>query len=176
MLGYEEVKKCWDGLHVLHGLAGLAQLKDFDHECAKETLMHFVPVVAVTDPHIKHAMISTIQFFTVMGCMTFKAQMDGQDEISPFYVWIDYEEAKQGLQLNMFLPDLAFEDRVKNMCCNMAQLEHWKRVVTLSQKYLDTLLQEIVTSAESVRSNMRLCRLFLNDLELALNQLIVDKD
>lgn len=169
MIVYKEVKECWDGLHVLHGLPGLALLKDYDHECLRETLMEFVPLT--TDPQSKHAMISVVQFLTVIASMTFKAQMDGEDEIKEAYVWIDFEQAKQSCQRDRFDPELelTFEEKIKRMCTNRDTHLHYKSIVALSQTYLGRLLDEVTSSAEFLRSDMPLCAFVLNDFEYAFN-------
>ena len=168
----EDVKVVWLGLCVLHGLGALNTFHEFDYEVIRETLMQFLPLYR-GEPHNMTPMVETIQFLTVLACMSFKATMDGEEQITELSCWMRWEDI---IPTAYYAPNpnCNFEDDLRSMC--WAKLAYCKDIVLKSTTNLDTLLADVHPNADYIRANLRAVRYIFQRLELSITWLIKEKE
>ena len=169
-LKYDDVKTVWDGLSNLLGLAELGHRHNFEYEVVRETLMQVLPLYRgqVTK---SESMLEVIQFFTVLSCMTFAAQMNSQ--IDYLHTWI---EAGDIVPKHLYSPvdtQLDFEIEARNRLYD--QVDHYQNMVEKAIKNLQLALDDISCEMNYIRSRLRLMIYLLQDLSLLLAEFKAEK-
>eukprot|EP00435_Cladocopium_sp_Y103_P039107 s1407_g10.t1 len=170
VLQFEEVKMVRDGLEVQHGLGGLGHRHSFEYELVRETLMEVLPVYRGEGTKID-AMLEVIQFFTVLGCLTFSASMKG--DLDELHTWVEAEDIVPRHYYTPVDPQIDFEIEARNKF--IPKLDHYQHVVEGAIKNLDGLLAEITTSATYICAQLRLMKYLLRDLDLLLKEFRAEK-
>ena len=70
----------WKGLLSFYGMGELSQRSSMQHENLRELLMK-VAIIWADNPLHLETIMEAIQILTVLMCMTFKAQMDGESDV-----------------------------------------------------------------------------------------------
>lgn len=136
-IGYAEMFMAWQGLLVLYGLPGLARMSSFQFEVIRETLIQFHPLF-VEDPwNYAPSLLAAVQLLTIWECMTFKAQMDGEDQITEFDVWCEADDI-------MPVPKNSFKQEMETW--SKRKVEHVWSMVNAAKCAVSSLLNESVHS------------------------------
>eukprot|EP00435_Cladocopium_sp_Y103_P050939 s246_g15.t1 len=77
---YGHVLILWKGLVNFYGMGELSQRCSMQHENIRELLMKLAVIWADNPIHLD-VIMETVQILTILMCMTFKAQMDGESDV-----------------------------------------------------------------------------------------------
>lgn len=88
-LDFADIKAVWECLCSIHGLDGMRDLGEMDHECIRETLMNFSTVFA-DEPSAQESLKDMVQVLTVFYNMTCASIM--KTEIAKATCWADKKE------------------------------------------------------------------------------------
>ena len=116
-IAYADVLAMWKGLVIVFGIPALAHRSSFEHENTREILLKLHYIWGDNPQNLK-VVYEVIQLLTILMNMTFKAQMDGENDVDSkafqHSTWVDVAESVPGYLQTAVHPPAPLREKLSN--------------------------------------------------------------